>query len=126
MSSASRFRGSVLLEFKDSKKEISLDDASDNAVKILEEHLKRIDNKIRLVIDYGAQAQQSGGDDEHTYILQRFSKEWGEFVDVIDTADIEKGDHLKVVPLPRSVQADSTQQKVSIGSCIYMLTVIAT
>ena len=108
MSAASQSRRSVLLEFKDSKKEISLDDASVNAVKILEEHLKRIDNKIRLVIDYGA---QTGGDDEHTYILQRFSKECGEFVDVIDTADIEKGDHLKVVPLPRSVQADS-QQKV--------------
>ena len=37
-----------------------------------------------------------------TYILQRFSREWGEFVDGVE---IGNGDHLKAVPLPRSVSA---------------------
>ena len=34
------------------------------------------------------------------HLLQRYSKEWSQFVDVQDIVEIESGDHLKVVPIP--------------------------
>ena len=34
------------------------------------------------------------------FLLQRYSKEWCDFVDVLDIIEIDDGDHLKVVPLP--------------------------
>ena len=90
----------------ESKKLISVldeDEAPGNLLARLEEHLKKINGKIQLVIDYGAQSSESRGDPEATYILQRFSKVWGEFIDVIHLIEIDNGDHLKAVPLPRSV-----------------------
>ena len=33
-------------------------------------------------------------------MLQRYSTEWQEFVDVIDTIEIDDKDHLKAGPLP--------------------------
>ena len=47
-----------------------MDEAPDDLLARLEEHLKRIDEKIQLVIDYGARSSES----QATYILQRFPK----------------------------------------------------
>ena len=96
----------VLLEFGESKKQITIPNCDTDVppkdlLETLEGHLKRIYGSIRLVIDYGAQSSSSESQRaEATYILQRFSREWGEFVDVIDLVEIDNGDHLKAVPLP--------------------------
>ena len=72
---------SVLLEFRESKKQIRTsncdeDEAPEDLLDILEGHLKRIDGNIRLVIDYGAQSSSSESQRAGTtYILQRFSRE---------------------------------------------------
>ena len=47
------------------------------------------------------------GDDY--YLLQKYSQQWSEFIDVTDINEIEDGDHLKVVPVP------STRKKVGIN-----------
>ena len=121
---------SVLLEFGESKKHISVpdydaDEPPEDLLGTLEGHLKCIDGNIRLMIDYGShnagETQRSGA----TYILQRFLREWGEFVDMIHLVEIGNGDHLKAVPLPRSLslkdtgpqEKASTSDQVSIASC---------
>ena len=115
---------SVLLEFGESKKLISIpncdaDEAPEDLLDTLEGHLKRIDSNIRLVIDYAAQSSSSESQRAGaTYILQRFSREWGEFVDVIDLVEIDSGDHLKAVPLPRSVALKDSHEKVTFGLVI--------
>ena len=111
----------MLLEFGESKKQISVpnfdaDETPEDLLDILEGHLKRIDGNIQLVIDYGAQSssnesQRAGA----TYILQRFSREWGEFVDVIHLVEIDNGDHLKAVPLPQPVTLKDSHEKVTVS-----------
>lgn len=110
----------VLLEFGESKKQISIpnwdaeDVAPEDLLDTLEGHLKRIDGNIRLVIDYGAQSSSSESQRAGaTYILQRFSREWGEFVDVLDLVEIDNGDHLKAVPLPLSLAHKESHEKVT-------------
>ena len=55
---------SVLFEFEESKKQISIpncdtEEVPENLLDILGDHLKRIDSNIRLVIDYGARQSSS-------------------------------------------------------------------
>jgi hypothetical protein len=45
------------------------------------------------------------------YLLQRYSQEWSQFIDVEGILDIEGGAHLKVVPLPSIVK------KPEVGTC---------
>ena len=47
-----------------------------------------------------AQSQSAGGEQEKAYLLQRYSMEWQEFVDVVDAIEIGNKDHLKAVPIP--------------------------
>ena len=49
---------------------------------------------------------------QSVYLLQRYSKQWSQFIDVEGILDIENGDHLKVVPLPRALK------KPEVGACI--------
>ena len=122
---------SVLLKFRESKKQINIpdcdvDEAPEDLLDTLEGHLKRIDSNIRLVIDYGAQSSRNASESQRAgtiYILQRFSREWREFVNVIHLVEIGNGDLLKAVPLPRSVSLKDSHEKsmtpdqVSRASC---------
>lgn len=89
----------MLLEFEKSKSLVSLRKPPDDLKDILEERLRRIDDQIRLVVDYRCQEEATTGENR-LYLLQRWSKEWSEFIDVIDMIEIDNGDHLKVVPVP--------------------------
>ena len=101
----------VLLELQQSKKQVripsDLCEVTDDFLKILETHLKRIDNRLRLVIDY---SDCSESHRDVTYILQRHSKEWGHFVDVEHLREIDNGNHLRAVPFPRSTLSDARKK----------------
>lgn len=112
----------VLLEFQESNKQVKIPNmyeapGPDDLLDILETHLKRIDDKIRLVIEY---SDCSESQRDFTYILQRHAKKWGKFVDVEHLSEISNGDHLRAVPLPRSAlsagkKASSRYMCISMG-----------
>lgn len=104
---------SVLLEFQQSKRVITVPDTvipPADLVYILETELKKVDQEIKIVLGYGSQSSSCLGE----HLLQRYSKEWQEFVDVIDVIEIDRGDHLRVVPVPKSSAVPSKEKQVSI------------
>ena len=114
---------SVLFEFEESKKQISIpncdtEEVPENLLDILGDHLKRIDSNIRLVIDYGARRSSSSESQRGgaTHILQRLSGQWGQFVDVIHLVEIGKGDHLKAVPFPQAVAVKDAREKTPVSN----------
>lgn len=85
----------VLLEFEQCRRRVSFQNYSD-APKAVEDSLKQC---------YGARIVLVGAD--KTHVLQRWSREWGCYVDVLDPIEIETGDKLTVVNLPAVVNAVS-------------------
>lgn len=89
---------SVLLEFMGSKRSIAYKE-EEELTKLCENEIKKIvkDDNIRVITDVDEYTKEAS---EKPYLLQRYSKEWQQFVDVIDTIEIDDKDHLMVVPLP--------------------------
>lgn len=81
----------------------------DDLLTVLEEQLKKTDRDIKLVLDCGAPNSPRGPE----YLLQRYSREWKDFVDVIDVIEIGDGDHLRVVPVPKLLSSPSSSKEVS-------------
>lgn len=70
------------------------------------------------MIDYGARRSSSSESQRGgaTHILQRFSRQWGQFVDVIHLVEIGNGDHLKAAPFPRAVVVkDDAREKIPVS-----------
>ena len=66
-----------------------------NHIQLCEAELQSLVGKESgLVTDIGHYRKSAGEK------LQRYSTEWQEFVDVIDTIEIDDKDHLKAGPLP--------------------------
>ena len=106
---------SVLFEFEEQKKQISIPNCDTEEVPedLLDILVKRIDGNIRLVIDYGARRSSSSESQRGgaTHILQRLSEQWGQFVDVIHLVEVGNGDHLKAVPFPRAVAVKDARER---------------
>ena len=94
----------VLLEFRGSKRVISFNETEDVILSCQSQLQSLIgSDKVKIVTDvegFHARSQSAGGHTEKAYLLQRYSKEWNEFVDVIDVLEIDDKDHLKAVPIP--------------------------
>ena len=99
---------SVLLEFRGSKRRIIYEE-DDDLIDLCEVELKKVaqNENVRLITDI--QGYSKSATDERPFLLQRYSTEWREFVDVIHAIEIDDKDHLKVVPLP-----GPSPQKVSL------------
>ena len=89
-------RMNFLLEFGQSSRAITADVAADKLPEFFERELRKLDPGINLVI--GIKSQQKAKPEHKVLFLQRFSKEWKQFVDVIDVIELESGDRLKSVP----------------------------
>ena len=90
----------VLLEFRGSKRVIAFQNAED-VIQLCQAQLQSLvcSEKVRLVTDV-EHYHASQSDSEKAYLLQRYSTEWQEFVDVLDVIEIDNKDHLKAVPIP--------------------------
>ena len=98
----------VLVEFKDSKRTVT-GKASEIIMK-LEEEIKKLDKHVKLVVDVD---QYTAEDNAFPCLIQRYSTEWKDFVDVIDAIEIDSGDRLRVIPMPRSKKTPEVIQLVS-------------
>ena len=61
---------------------------------VLEKELQKVAPGVKLVL--GCNVKNSRDE----LLLQRYSKEWEDYVDVIDVIEIDKGDRLRAVPVP--------------------------
>ena len=79
-------RISLLLEFRKSKRLLKCSQ-EDNILNLCENELKPItgDCNVQLVTDVEGYRRTP---DDKPYLLQRYSSEWQEFVDVIDVIEI--------------------------------------
>ena len=92
----------MLLEFRGSKRVIAFENVED-IVQLCQAQLQSSVGmeRVRLVTDVEADHVKHGSSGEpEAYLLQRYSTEWQEFVDVIDVIEIDNRDHLKAVPIP--------------------------
>lgn len=93
----------MLLEFRGSKRVIAFENVED-IVQLCQAQLQSLvgTEKVRLVTDVEAYHANHGSssEPEKAYLLQRYSTEWQEFVDVIDVIEIDNKDYLKAVPIP--------------------------
>ena len=81
-------------------------------------------NDCEVAICFGTEAKEgcrsaklvldvSEVDQQHSYLLQRYSTQWMEFVDVISPIKIASGDKLRAVPLaPKKNGTLSTESEV--------------
>lgn len=71
---------------------------------VLEKELKKIVGEdAKLVLDVGDRSENK------SYLLQRYSSQWMDYVDVISPIEIATGDKVRAVPLaPRKVVASNS------------------
>ena len=84
-----------MLEFQESKKVVSVDTSDvvtppPDLLDVLEQELKKLNGTIKLVLEHDPDINYS-----RQFLLQRYSSEWREFVDVVDIIEVDNGDHLK-------------------------------
>ena len=91
----------VLLEFRGSKRIITFETYED-VIHLCQAQLQSLvgSEKVRLVTDVENYHASQSGDPEKAYLLQRYSTEWQEFIDVLDVIEVDDKDHLKAVPIP--------------------------
>ena len=92
----------VLLEIGSSRKRLSLSDES--ILNSVEAELKVMGDVALLPLGKAPSDFPAG---KEYYILQRWSKEWGSFVDVKEVTEISSGDRLTVVPVPKNAASSS-------------------
>ena len=91
----------VLFQFGQSRKPMKLDlSLGEEALQPIQDELQKIDRKIHLPLIGNIP------DDAKPYILQRWSTEWHEYVDVLSAIEIGDGDKLLAVPQPRSLHSE--------------------
>ena len=84
----------LLFECENSKRTIKCSCTTSNLPSILERELKKIvGDSAKLVLDITQHTSTTG------YLLQRYSIEWKDYVDVVDPNDILTRDKLRVVEL---------------------------
>ena len=59
------------------------------------------------LLPFGKSPSDFPGASKEFYILQRWSDKWTSFVDVNETKEACSGDHLTVVPVPKSAASSS-------------------
>ena len=88
----------LLLECEHSKRVVDCKSKVDSLPSLLEKEVQKICGRsdVELVFDV---AECSRREITKGYLLQRFSSEWNEYVDVINPIEIGTKDKLRAVPL---------------------------
>ena len=86
----------VLFQFGDSKRVLKSTSADSLGQQILEE-LVVFDPKA-LIVEPGYSKPMVRGN--NYYLVQKWSKKWNDFVDLLDLNEVEDGDKLTVIPKP--------------------------
>lgn len=86
---------SILVEFQGSRRVLTL---TDGILSLIEGEIRNFDPNA--AIDIAAGESNTASPTRRRYILQKWSEEWGCYVDVTDTEQIKAGDKLLVVPKP--------------------------
>ena len=92
----------LLFECESSKRQVTCNSTIAKLPSVLEQELKKVaGHGAKLVLDVGEVNQPQ------SYLLQRYSTQWMEFVDVISPIEITSGDKLRAVqlaPPPQKIQ----------------------
>ena len=88
----------LLLECEHSKRVVECKSKVAALQSILEEVQKIVGAGVKLIFDV-AEYRRAARIVTKAYLLQRFSSEWNEYVDVIDAIEIDTKDKLRAVPM---------------------------
>lgn len=89
----------LLLECEHSKRVVECKAKVEALRSLLEEEVQKIVGaEVKLIFDV-AEYRRAARAVTKGYLLQRFSSEWNEYVDVIDAIEIDTKDKLRAVPM---------------------------
>ena len=89
----------LLLECDRSKRVVECKSKVADLQSILEKEVQKIVGaEVKLIFDV-SEYRRAARTVSKAYLLQRFSSEWNEFVDVIDAIEVDTKDRLKAVPM---------------------------
>ena len=99
----------LLFECENSKKVLECTTTVEARRSVLKEVQKVVGDQVNLVLDVAEKMPDSGA----RYLLQRYSTEWHDYMDVVDAISIDTKERLRAIYLP--VRAKSQSKVVSLA-----------
>lgn len=91
----------MLFECQSPKRQINCNSTIAKLPSVLEQELKKVvGDGAKLVLDVGESV-----DHPRRYLLQRYSTQWTDFIDVVSPIAIASGDKLQAIPLSPKTSA---------------------